>query len=583
MKKLLTILLIYSLVFVSVLFAGPPATPPQDSSGTPEGTAILSTGETIGKVLTAGGDNSSSWEAAGAGDLLANGTIPLTANWDVGAFTLTGTQFISDIAIGTAPFVVTSTTEVVNLFAATATYALTGDNATAFFNSGTIEHERGGLETGVNAYSGIVAITGGATYELNTLEELEIASSGGAYMSDILASTNEANFKSIVNLEAGTDFLAPAGDGSSLTGLVLSQFDTQTAWRVFYSNTNGDVTEIALGADGTYLKSNGAAAPPTFATPSGSGDVSKVGTPVNNQIGVWTGDGTIEGDSDLTFDGTDFVTTGDIACVDVNASGIISATGGITSGASATPTMTFEDSDLLGADEEAAKIFANGTTLTDGSEVTDLTFTYMDAGTVTNAIIIDGSDNQVEFQINTTHQANDIIMSEIADLYAYQEIPIAWMNGGTSEPDALDDSTRTPYAYRTFAHDADEDLNFVWIVPADLSGTTIQYRVYYLVTNATGPSSEGVVFGLSGVSLGDNDATNGAKGTVVVVTDPTITAIQHDVLITGWSGDVTITNLVAGEVSEVALIRDVSDAADDYAQVVGVFMIQIRYVMNPAR
>lgn len=48
-----------------------------------------------------------------------DGTKPLTANWDVGAFTITGTQFISDIAIGTAPFVVTSTTVVANLQAAT--------------------------------------------------------------------------------------------------------------------------------------------------------------------------------------------------------------------------------------------------------------------------------------------------------------------------------------------------------------------------------------------------------------------------------------------------------------------------------
>ena len=34
------------------------------------------------------------------------------------------------------------------------------------------------------------------------------------------------------------------------------------------------------------------------------GDVYKVGTPVDNQIGIWTGDGTIQGDVDLTFDGT---------------------------------------------------------------------------------------------------------------------------------------------------------------------------------------------------------------------------------------------------------------------------------------
>lgn len=41
----------------------------------------------------------------------------------------------------------------------------------------------------------------------------------------------------------------------------------------------------------------------------GGGDVTKVGTPVNNQVGVWTGDGTLEGDVDLTFDGT-ILTTG---------------------------------------------------------------------------------------------------------------------------------------------------------------------------------------------------------------------------------------------------------------------------------
>ena len=37
----------------------------------------------------------------------------------------------------------------------------------------------------------------------------------------------------------------------------------------------------------------------------GSGDVTKVGTPADNQVGVWTGDGTIEGDPALTFDTSD--------------------------------------------------------------------------------------------------------------------------------------------------------------------------------------------------------------------------------------------------------------------------------------
>jgi hypothetical protein len=49
----------------------------------------------------------------------------------------------------------------------------------------------------------------------------------------------------------------------------LSQFVGETAWRVYYSNTDGDITALALGADGTYLKSNGASSAPTFASPGG--------------------------------------------------------------------------------------------------------------------------------------------------------------------------------------------------------------------------------------------------------------------------------------------------------------------------
>lgn len=47
--------------------------------------------------------------------VLVDGSQALTANWDVGAFTITGTRFISDIATGTAPFGASSTTLVANL------------------------------------------------------------------------------------------------------------------------------------------------------------------------------------------------------------------------------------------------------------------------------------------------------------------------------------------------------------------------------------------------------------------------------------------------------------------------------------
>jgi hypothetical protein len=42
---------------------------------------------------------------------------------------------------------------------------------------------------------------------------------------------------------------------------------------------------------------------------SGGGDVTKVGTPVDNQIGVWTGDGTLEGDANFLWSGSTLTLT----------------------------------------------------------------------------------------------------------------------------------------------------------------------------------------------------------------------------------------------------------------------------------
>lgn len=170
--------------------------------------------------------------------------------------------------------------------------------------------------------------TGGVTLEEGLL--LSNLASLSYSPGDILYINSSSEF---ANLAAGTDgyvltmsggypVWAAGGGGGGYTN--LTQFVAQTAWRIFYSNGSGDVTELALGADGTYLKSNGAALAPSFATPAGSGDVSKVGTPVDNQIGVWTGSGTIEGDTALTFDTTtDVLSTGGLLLSSLTASQIV--------------------------------------------------------------------------------------------------------------------------------------------------------------------------------------------------------------------------------------------------------------------
>ncbi len=50
--------------------------------------------------------------------------------------------------------------------------ATSGDSASAFFSTGTIEHEYGGLQADVGSYAGLLSITGGATAQVDSVSEL---------------------------------------------------------------------------------------------------------------------------------------------------------------------------------------------------------------------------------------------------------------------------------------------------------------------------------------------------------------------------------------------------------------------------
>ena len=157
-----------------------------------------------------------------------------------------------------------------------------------------------------------IKLTADDTYAVRTFAEVKtdltlnnvtnVATSDTAYDATSWNANSDAATKNAIR-----DKIETIGGYTNLTSFV-----EQTAWRVFYSNTDGDVVELALGDDGSYLGSNGASVAPTWSVPAGAGDVSKVGTPADSQVGVWTGDGTIEGAATLTYDGANLQLTGDI-------------------------------------------------------------------------------------------------------------------------------------------------------------------------------------------------------------------------------------------------------------------------------
>ena len=301
----------------------------------PEGTAILSTGETGAvKFLREDGDNTCSWQIpAGSGDLLADGTTPLTANWDVGAFTITGTQFISDIVTGTAPLVVASTTEVANLKAAiagnadtvTTIPALSGHitntgNATVL-GSFTVAQ----LNTAIS--DGTVATGGGTATGSNTGDQTNITGNAATVTTNanltghITSTGNAAVLGSFTSLQLKTALTDETGSGAAVfatsptlvtpalgtpasgvltnaTGLPIIAGTTgtltvarggngrtsHTAYAVICGGTTTTAAQqsiASVGTTGQVLTSNGAAALPTFQDAAGGGgstDLGAVGT-----------------------------------------------------------------------------------------------------------------------------------------------------------------------------------------------------------------------------------------------------------------------------------------------------------------
>jgi hypothetical protein len=144
----------------------------------------------------------------------------------------------------------------------------------------------------------------------------------------VVAVSDDYTASQITNVATGnivaTDVQAAINELDTEKSPIAGNSNLVTVGTITSGVWNGTAIDGAyVDIEGTEIKSTGEVGGVKFLredgdgtcswqTPAGSGDVSKVGTPVDNQVGVWTGDGTIEGTSGLTYDGSNFQLTGDI-------------------------------------------------------------------------------------------------------------------------------------------------------------------------------------------------------------------------------------------------------------------------------
>ena len=156
---------------------------------------------------------------------------------------ITGTQLVSTIAIGSAPIFATSTTVCANLNAD----LLDGQHASAFLTS-------------VTAHNILSTTHGDTLADSVTAGDILIGNATPKW-----ARLAKGTDGKVLTLVSGLpSWETPSGGGYTN----LTQFIAQTAWRIFYSNTDGDVVELALGTTGKVLTTNGATSAPTWETPT---------------------------------------------------------------------------------------------------------------------------------------------------------------------------------------------------------------------------------------------------------------------------------------------------------------------------
>ena len=319
----------------------------------------------------------------------------------------------------------------------------TGDQTTVSGNAGTVTNAT--LTTALTVDTGTVGLTGNvANDSVLTLASGASSISGSNTGDQTTVSGNagtvtNATLTTAITVDTGTvglagnasnDSVLTLGSGaSSVSGANTGDQTISDATITTTDIATNDVSSTKHGfapkGDGTttkFLNANGA-----YSEPAGSGDVSKVGTPVDSQVGVWTGDGSIEGAASLTYDGSNLQMTGDIGSTgtritkawvtDLESTNAI--TGSITGNAATVTNATLTtavtvNTGTVGLTGNVANTsvltLGAGASSISGANTGDQTSVSGNAGTVTNGVYT--TDNLSVLAATTSAQLAGVISDE---------------------------------------------------------------------------------------------------------------------------------------------------------------------------
>ena len=149
-------------------------------------------------------------------------------------------------------------------------------------------------------------------------------------------------------------------------------------------------------------------------------------------------------------------------------------------------------------------------------------------------------------------------------------------NGCAKITDVETTSGRPDLQVLDFDTSSDEHAQFQIGFPKSWNEGTVTFRVFW---TSTATDTDGVAWGLQGVSVANDGTIDVAYGTAVVVTDDNISAAE-DCLVTATSGAVTIASAAADTMTFFRIFRDVSDGNDDMAEDARLIGVQIFFTTD---